>query len=305
MIDEQIENKNEGSKPKGNKEISSNSLQNPSEPDATYRNKAGKKNTGYVLNAVEARDHEKELSMIIHHELQPNTVSDIELGGNALDKVDGVENMVCDGAYYSVDNIKKAEKNGIKTTYSALSGRKTNENILGVNEFSIDSNTQNITSCPAGIKPISAKYDSEKEVYTAKFPKNICLNCSLLDVCPVNKKQKKFNVIRFTENKFQADKCRSEMNSDTCKILADFRAGVEGIPSVLRRAYDIDKIPVRGLKRSRLWVSCKVMMYNFKSFMRCLLREDVSPGFLSFFSLCAARYFNRYSPRLVYREVNC
>lgn len=305
LIDEQLDNPKEGPVPKENKKISSNSLQNPSEPDATYRNKAGKKNTGYALNAVEARDQEKKMSMILHHELQPNTVSDVELGGNALDQVNGVEKMACDGAYYSTDNNKKAEEKGIKTTYSAISGRKVKDNILGVNQFDIDPDTRKITSCPAGVKPISAKYDSEKEVYTAKFPKNICLNCPLLDVCPVNKKQKKYNVLRFTENKLQADKCRSEMNTDTYKMLADFRAGVEGIPSVLRRSYGIDKIPVRGLIRSRLWSSCKVMMYNFSSFMRYLLREGVSPSFLNYLYFCLAKYFDECRLRFLSVGVNC
>ncbi|MDK2901884.1 MAG: hypothetical protein PWR14_788 [Thermosediminibacterales bacterium] len=40
------------------------SVQNPSERDATFRNKTGKKYTGYVVNTVEARDREKKMSMI-------------------------------------------------------------------------------------------------------------------------------------------------------------------------------------------------------------------------------------------------
>ncbi|MGV8149851.1 MAG: transposase [Alkaliphilus sp.] len=66
LLDEQTRQTSEGVAPKENKEISSSSLQNPSEPDATYRKKNKKASIGYVLNVVEARDKEKKLSMIIH-----------------------------------------------------------------------------------------------------------------------------------------------------------------------------------------------------------------------------------------------
>ncbi|MBT9142746.1 MAG: hypothetical protein DDT32_02113 [Syntrophomonadaceae bacterium] len=54
--------------PKENNEISASNLQNPSEPEATFRKKGKIQYTGYVVNTVEARDEEKELSMVIHHE---------------------------------------------------------------------------------------------------------------------------------------------------------------------------------------------------------------------------------------------
>lgn len=44
---------NENIIPKEKREITSGSLQNPSDPDATYRNKAGKSNKGYVGNIIE------------------------------------------------------------------------------------------------------------------------------------------------------------------------------------------------------------------------------------------------------------
>ena len=34
--------------------------------------------------------------MIVQHEMQPNSVSDVELDANALDQVDGVKKLVSD-----------------------------------------------------------------------------------------------------------------------------------------------------------------------------------------------------------------
>ena len=176
----------------------------------------------------------------------------------------GLEAIANDGAYYSAETVKKAEERGIELGFSALTGKKSTENQLGVQTFTIDENDQ-ICACPAGFAPESSEYKAEKETYTAKFAKKHCDACLLLDNCPV-KEQKKFNTVRFTEKTLQADICREKMGEARFKELAAFRAGVEGVPSVLRRKYAIDHIPVRGLRRSRIWVSCKIMAYNFKSF---------------------------------------
>ena len=265
MLADQATQTKTGVVPKENSEISASSLQNPSEPEATFRKKGKKQYTGYVVNTVEARDEEKALSMIIHHEQKPNTTSDVELGRNSLEAdLEGVEVIANDGAYYSVETVEKAEERGIEMGFSALTGKKASENQLGVQTFTIDENDQ-ICACPAGFAPESSEYKAEKETYTAKFAKKHCDACPLLDNCPV-KEQKKFNTVKFTEKTLQADICRAKMGEARFKELAAFRAGVEGVPSVLRRKYAIDHIPVRGLRRSRIWVSCKIMAYNFKSF---------------------------------------
>ncbi len=46
------------------------------------------------------------------------------------------------------------------------------------------------------------------------------------------------------------------------------RAGVEGVPSVLRRRYQIDSMPVRGLVRSKIWFGFKIMASNIKSMIK-------------------------------------
>ena len=156
-----------------------------------------------MVNTVEARDEEKALSMIIHHEQQPNTTSDVELGRNSLDAdLEGVEVIANDGAYYSVETVEKAEERGIEMGFSALTGKKASENQLGVSEFVIDVNDR-ICACPAGYAPESSEYSTDKETYTAKFAKEHCDACPLFDICPV-KEQKKFNTVKFTEKTLQA-----------------------------------------------------------------------------------------------------
>ena len=48
------------------------------------------------------------------------------------------------------------------------------------------------------------------------------------------------------------------------KEYARKRNGVEGIPSILGRRYGIDRMPVRGLLRSKMWFGFKIGAINVK-----------------------------------------
>lgn len=282
LLEEQT---NDDNTPKDEKKQSASNLQNPSEPDATYRNKGNKPSIGYVMNIVEARDDIKALSLIIYAERQPNIVSDSELGQNALDgNLKGVATMVSDGAYYSLGMVEKAEKKGIALSFSALNGRPAPEGKLGANQFAIDPETELITACPGGFAPVTASRDHKKELFNAKFDKENCSPCPFRDSCII-KEQKRFNAVTITKTKLVADHYRSRLGTAEHQALGDFRAGVEGIPSVLRRVYSIDALPVRGLIRTRVWDHFKIIAYNFKAVYRYFRRCGASPLSFLFYSL--------------------
>src|SRR5699024_697857 len=62
------------------KKLSSRILQNPSDPDATFRTKGDKNHIGNSLNLVEVHDPEKEIGLIMHANLKENTHSDAQFG---------------------------------------------------------------------------------------------------------------------------------------------------------------------------------------------------------------------------------
>ena len=289
LIEEQIGD--DGTTPKGNGELAADSLQNPTEPDATYRKKGHKSGIGYVMNVVEARDPEKEMSMIVYAERQPNIVSDSELGLNALDgDLKGVETLVSDGAYYSQEMVEKAEEKEIVVSFSALNGRRAPEGKLGADQFEIDAETGLIISCPGGAMPVSSERDAEKGLFKAKFDKARCASCPLVDSC-IFKEQKKFNAVTITEKKLIADRYRSLLGTAEHQALGDFRAGVEGVPSVLRRVYGIDDLPVRGLTRSRIWDHFKTIAYNFRSFYSYYKRKRANILSLTYFLRMLSQHY--------------
>ncbi|MEG0373981.1 MAG: transposase, partial [Enterococcus sp.] len=226
------------------KELSACNLQSPTDPDATYRHKNGEGHIGYVVNVVEVRDQEKNVGLILSHDVQNNLYSDAQFGEDFLKQdplVHEVKTVVADGAYGRPESFQEAKEKEIELTVSTMTGRKPAQNSLPVSKFDIN-DEQIITKCPAGHQPESAKYDTEKGVYTAKFSKQQCANCPLLEQCPIQQ-QKKMNTIRFTANKLQTDQVRSQMNSERHRLLSNFRAGVEGIVSALRRGFKMDEIP--------------------------------------------------------------
>jgi hypothetical protein len=184
--------------------------------------KAIKSGIGYVMNVVEARDPEKEMSMIVYAERQPNIVSDSELGLNALDgDLKGVETLVSDGAYYSQEMVEKAEEKEIVVSFSALNGRRAPEGKLGADQFEIDAETGLIISCPGGAMPVSSERDAERGLFKAKFDKARCASCPLVDSC-IFKEQKKFNAVTITEKKLIADRYRSLLGTAEHQALGDF-----------------------------------------------------------------------------------
>ena len=114
---------------KSSKNIAPDSLQNPTDPDATYRKKGKKKHLGYTANIVEKFDDKNR--MITGYDLQKNTYSDQKFAEDTISELpvekDGVTALV-DGAYYSEDIAKKAKSKNIKMVPTSLVGGGKNSN---------------------------------------------------------------------------------------------------------------------------------------------------------------------------------
>ncbi|WP_434577013.1 hypothetical protein [Thermoanaerobacterium thermosaccharolyticum] len=69
------------------------------------------------------------------------------------------------------------------------------------------------------------------------------------------KLQKKSAYVLITAKTIQIASYLKKMSTEEYSVLRKIRNGVEGIPSILRRKYHVDVIPVRGLMRSKIWFS--------------------------------------------------
>lgn len=288
VLSEQTESDSSGNiVPKDKKEIKANSLQNPSDPDATYRYKAGKSHKGYVGNIVETFD--KNGAIITAYDYQQNSHSDSQFCKETIEKLGLQEKktiLLGDGAYASVENTKLALENNIELVTTALLGKSPSKVQAG---FQIDTKNRKVIKCPAGYKPYKTSYYVKTGIYRASFRKTTCANCPLRDQCGA-KLQKKSAFVNISEKMVQRAKYLIKLSSEEYKSLSNKRNGIEGIPSALRRRYKVDQMPVRGLVRSKIWFSFKIGAINAKRVLKhalaakkASLKKDACCAFSVFF----------------------
>lgn len=280
MIKEQLKADESGTLiPKEGKEISPVSLQNPTDPDATYRKKNKESHVGYVLNVLETYNGEN--SVITTYDYKPNVYSDSkfaddvihDLANRTKEQTDTLQ-IIVDGAYYEQNKAEEALSQGIELIPTELVGRKPTEGKISITSFVMDQEKNKVIACPNGKKPEGSYFNAN--TYTAKFRKEDCEVCPHQANCPI-KQQKKYNTIRFSKKQYQTTLQRERMQTEEYIKLANERAGVEGIPSVFRRKYHIDSIPVRGLLRSKIWVGFKIAASNIKKLLKQASKPRKSP----------------------------
>ena len=250
------------------KHISPNSLQNPTDPDATYRKKGKKKHIGYTANIIEKFDDNNR--MITGYDLQKNTYSDQKFAKDTISKLpvekDGVTALV-DGAYFSEEINNKAKARGIKMIPTNLTGGGKNNN---GDKFEIDEKEHLVKKCPSGHKPMNSKF--KEGSYGAHFDKKHCKYCPFCKDCPVVE-QKKSYLFKVSEKTLHRSRLITKMGTSEYQKLARKRAGIEAIPSILRRRYKIDHLPVRGLVRIKVYLGFKISAINCKRLIKGLMNR--------------------------------
>lgn len=252
---------------KENKDIRSDSLQNPTDPDATFREKSGEGHKGYVGNVAEVFYGEN--AIITSYDLQPNIYSDAAFSADEIEKLGKQENeltLIVDGAFYSEALNQQATANNINLIPTALVGKTPEKD--GSENFVIDPDQNIVIACPMGHCPNKSSCNAKGDC-RATFPKELCDNCPNKENCPVIP-QKKTYLFKTTKTKRSRQEQMRKMETSEYKEIADKRAGIEGIPSVFRRRYNIDYLPVRGLVRSKVWLGLIIGAINIKRVVKAL-----------------------------------
>lgn len=245
--------------PKNKKDISPSSLQNPSDSDATYRLKAGKSNKGYVGNIVETVA-EDGTSLITDFDIQKNTYSDSAFCKDQLNSHESNEPMIliADGAYGGIENQTLAESKNVNLITTALTGKTPNEIIA---DFEFDENGTSVKKCPAGYTPEKSTFYAETGMCRVIMKKSCCSNCPNRDQCKAVM-QKKTCVVKVSPKMVQRAMYLRELKSEEYMKLTKMRNAVEGIPSVLRRRFNVDHSPFRGLIKTGWTFALSIGGYN-------------------------------------------
>lgn len=274
VLQEQTIEESDGSyrlRQKGDGGMTANILQNPADPDATFRTKAGNQYRGYVANVTEITGETG--SIVTEYQYEKNTYSDSQFMKDSIAKMGKQEEavtIVVDGAYSGANNQELAQENNVTLVATNLTGRETNE-ILADFEFSEDGKT--LEKCAGGYAPKSCSYNENTGQCVVSFERSQCEECPYKEKC----KPKMFKrVCRKTVslNANQRAKQQQYRSTEDFTKMSNFRNGVEAIPSLLRRKYNIDRMPVRGLIRSKFFFGCKIGAMNFKKFCTYMQNLD-------------------------------
>jgi hypothetical protein len=249
---------------KASREIPSNSLQNPSDPDATYD---GHKGQGYQVQVMETyctqedeQEGEKALNLITHVQVQPACESDahalLPALASTIEHGLAPTQVLADSLYGSDENTEKAEAMGVEIVSPAMGVEK--EDSLSLSEFSF-SEKGKITLCPQGHAPVKVKH--KKHRYTAAFDSSQCIRCPFAQACPV-KPGKKHHYLRYEEKTMRIAKRRTKEQSPEFKDKYRWRAGIEATMSEYDRTTGVKRVRVRGFPAVRYCATLKAIGVN-------------------------------------------
>jgi hypothetical protein len=250
---------------KAPKEIPSSSLQNPSDPDASY---SGHKGQGYQVQIMETyaatndkEVREKTLNLITHVHVEPAHESDanamLPAVASAKDRDLAPKEILADSLYGSDDNCQKAKQAGVEIVSPTMGEKK--ENIICLSEFETSASDK-ILACPQGLAPETVK--KKKTRHTAAFNSLHCSGCPNQAHCPV-KKGKKHYYLRYTEKEMRIAKRRAYEQTDEFKERYRWRSGVEATMSEYDRRTGVKQLRVRGFDSVRFCATLKAAGINF------------------------------------------
>jgi competence protein ComGF len=254
VVIEDTETKAKKVEVKKNKDVSSDSLQNPTDPDASYDAHKGK---GYQIQIMEtySTDAEnKDLILITHAKVEQAHESDahalLPAIADTKERNLAPELILADTLYGGDDNVETAKVQGVEVVAPVM-GRSSKKE-LSLSDF-ILSEEGKVVACPHGNTPDEIKPVNDKQ--RAFFDREGCAGCPLNEKCPV-KMTKKKSYLDYDEKLVRLAKRRAYEKTDEFMNMYRHRAGIEGTNSFAKRRTGLEELRVRG----KTAVSFAVMM---------------------------------------------
>lgn len=254
---------------KGNKDISSGSMQSPHDPDATFRSKGDQAKQGYSVTLAETCIKENKIQIITDVIVEENNKDDSNIFEDNFERIMDKETKtaIVDGAYLN-DKIKgKIEKNNKEIVATAIRGRKPKKDKVSLLDFKIKNNK--LISCPNGKKPVSQ--ESGKNNITAKFSHKACDGCRFN--CIIRKNKRKDNVLILDKNKIEIEKQRIKYKTEEYLEKCRFRPAVENVMFLLKLHLRNGKSKFRGKIKIRNRSILRVIGINFNRLYAYYLKE--------------------------------
>ena len=249
---------------KANREVPSDSLQNPSDPDASYDHYKGK---GYQVQVMEsygeegeASEAKKSLNLITYVQAEGAHESDSQAVEPALEKSRQQQRaphrLLADSLYGSDNNHVYTQAEGVEL----IAPVKTNKVAppVGLADFTYD-NLKRVTACPQGQAPLSTY--GRKQRHSARFDRAVCAKCPLQEQCPVQPGGRG-NYLRYSHKELRIEQRKAYQQTDEFRDRYRFRCGCEATMSELDRRTGLKRLRVRGMSAVSFCVYLKAAGVN-------------------------------------------
>jgi len=243
---------------KPNKEVPSNSLQNPSEPDAGY---SGHKGKGYRMQVMETYSPDKsQPDLITHVNVEAAHESDAQALLPAIEDVQTRElsptELLADSLYGGDEDVEKARKHGVEVV-SPTMGEQSHAISLADFHYS---ESDELLSCPMVQAPQRTK-TGKNGGKIVHFDQATCDLCPRQSDCPV-KRIKQSTTISYDAKALRLARRRVKEKTAAFRETYRYRAGIEGTMSDLDRLTGIKHLRVRGMTQVRVATTLKATGLN-------------------------------------------
>lgn len=259
---------------KAAKEIPADSLQNPSDPDASYD---GHKGQGYQVQIMETHSNKplenpaegeqtgdanapESLELITHVSVEPAHCHDSKAIEPALDDVKErsilPKELEADTLYGGHKNKKKAAEQDVELV-APTPGKKPK---LNKDDFQFDPETKKVNRCPQGHAPINIKMNKKGSI-TGIWAKETCAQCPIQAECAVKKGKKAYRLC-YHPKEVKSILARQHEQSEEFREKYRRRSGVEASISRYIHMTGARRLKYRGLKRVSFAAQIKALGIN-------------------------------------------
>ena len=253
----------------------SRSLQNPSDPDATYD---GHKGQGYQVQLSETCGDENAVQLIVAALAQTAADSDAAAVLPMLEKLKEAdclpESMLADTAYGSDENVQRAADSGVElvspvagppveaTEPMTESSADATVEKLSIDDFAMDERTGKVERCPSGKVPLRVRHDAETCPTTIAMKAEDCQACPFGKACPIRRKPGGKYELKYTDKQRRLEERRREEKTEPFRKRYAKRSGLESTNGGLKRRMGLGRLRVRGMKAVAHALYLKIAGWN-------------------------------------------
>lgn len=251
--------------------ISSDSLQSPHDPDATF---SGHKGKGYEVQIAETYGNENTPEIITHVEVTRSCDSDASAALPTLNALEEREIapdvMLADTTYCSTDNVIAAATRGIELLgpVPGTASETMPMDHLGKTDFLVDPSGEGPSVCIGGQTAMKTVRSDASGILRVYFEGAACARCQFSSVCAARLLKDGTRVLTTTVRQATLEQRRAYEKGEEFKKRYAARAGIEGTNSEMKRAHGLGRLRVRRELRVKLAAFLKATACNLKRMIR-------------------------------------